>query len=312
MINKLSESHIGRMPIRVLQHNLIYAFENMNSQFLELSKKVISELGLDPGISCSFEEERAKSPYVVFKKIFINESFLSYAWSICFALTVLYEEIIVKKSRNDYYGNEDEVINMPLAREAYKLWEYAISLLYDYTAWDIQLPNPEIFDEKYEDLIPRINGLYITAMKFVLSHEFAHIELEHDVRIDSSVDQNEQSITFEKEADARAIKLVLAGIMDQNRMTVIMGLLMGLCSLLFFNSITADKNYPDVDERIDAVIKILNPEDPQDAMWGIATLAYRLWDRQYNKGLIWESGLESPKDQYYSIKSQVEKLSKNF
>lgn len=303
--NKLAASHQGLMPIRVLQHNFIYSFENINPDFLALSQKVITELEIDPGITYSYAEEQARSPYVIFKKIFINESFLSYVWCNCFALAQLYEEIIVKKSRNDYYGSEIEIINFPFAREAFKLWEYGISLLSIYSKWDIDLPNPESYDEKYEELIPRINSLYLTAMNFVLAHEFSHLELEHDSRVDPALEQNEQSIVFEKEADSRAISLVLAGADDDNTMTIKMGLLMGLCSLLFFKSVTKSECYPDVDDRIDAVISIINPEDAEDAIWGIATLAYKLWDKQYGKGLIWENGLESPKHLYYSIKNQV-------
>lgn len=311
MINKLAESHQGIMPIRVLQHNLIYTFENVNPEFLQLTKKVIEELGLDPGISYSTEEESVKSPYVVFNKIFINETFLSYIWCMCFSLTVLYEEIIVKKSKNDYFGNEDELINMELAREAYKLWEYGISLLSNYVPWEYSLPNPEYFEEKYEELIPKINGLYLIATVFVLGHEFAHIELKHNDKFIPDQNEQEQNKLFEKEADARAIRLVLDGINNDNKVTREMGLLIGLCSLLFFSSITKGEDYPDTDERIDSFFKKLEPEDPSDASWGIATLAYKLWDRHFEKGLIWIEGLESSKDQYNSIKAQIENLNQH-
>lgn len=308
MINKLATSHTGQMPIRVLQHNLIYAFENMNPDFIELTRKVIAELNLDPGIEYGMNREPVKSPRVIFGKIFIDESFLSYVWCVSFSLTVLYQEVIVKKSKNDYFRNEVEISDTDLVKKAYKLWEYAILLLDRYVKWDINLPNPESYDEHYEQLIPKINGLYITAMKFVLAHEFSHIELKHNERLDNNLDQNEQSVIFEREADDRAIKLVLDGRNNENRVTVNMGILLGLCSLLFFNSITKGETYPDTDERIDAVIKVIHPKDSQDPMWGIATLAYRLWDRQYNKGLIWQERLESPMELYYSIKHQVENL----
>lgn len=304
-INKLAPSHQGMMPVRVLQHNLIYGFENMNPDFLALAQKVIAEQGIDPGISYSYNAEPAKSPYVLFQKIFINESFLSYVWCNCFALGQLYEEVIVKKSLNDYHSNQNQVINIPLAREAYQLWEYGVSLLSGYNTWDMELPNPESYYRKYRKLIPRINGLYITAMKFVLAHEFAHLELEHTARFDSEADPNNQSILFEKEADGRAISLVLSGSNHKNKMTIQAGLLMGLCSLLFFNSETKSESYPDTGDRIDAAINAINPDDPSDAMWGIATLAYKLWDQIYEKGLTWQDGLDSPRDLYYSIRRQV-------
>jgi hypothetical protein len=46
--------------------------------------------------------------------------------------------------------------------------------------------------------------------------------------------------------------------------------------------------------------------DPPDAMWGVATLTYRLWNRMFDKQLNWQAGLECPKHLYYAIKQQVE------
>jgi hypothetical protein len=299
----------GIMPIRVLQNTLIHAFENMNPGFLDLAKSVMKDQGLDPEISYSIEKNQAKSPYVLFNKIFLNESFLSYIWCISFSLTVLYSEVVVKKSRNDYYGNNNEIINAILSRDAYKLWEYAITILNQYKEWDLQLPNPEVYKFKKKDLIERINGLYITAMMFVLAHEFAHIELEHNKKNSIDARQEEQNAKLEKEADERAIELVLNGIDNKNKTTREMGLLIGLCSLLFFDAVTKKRDYPDTDERIDALIRKLDPKDPKDALWGISTLAYKLWDKQYNKGLTWKEGLESPKALYHSIKDQVRQLS---
>jgi hypothetical protein len=303
-INRLSASHKGLMPIRVLQHNLVYAFENINPGFLALTAKVSREQGLDTGIGYKIEEEKVESPYAVFGKIFMQEAFLSFMWCNCFSLTVLYEESIVKQSKNDFYGNEDEKIDFPAARDAYKLWEYGISLLSKYSAWDTTLPNPELVDPKYAELIPKVNSLFLTALKFVLAHEFAHIELRHSERTAELENQKELSIKFEKEADGRAIELVLAGNDDINRVTTNIGTLIGLCSLLFFKSTTMGEEHPDTDERIDAIINIINP-DMQDAMWGLATLAYRLWANQYLVTLDWKEGLESPKELYHYIKNQV-------
>lgn len=307
MINKYVKTHIGIMPVRVLQHNVIYSFENMNPAFLELSQRIISQLNLDPGISYLIEEGSIKSPYALFKKIFIQEAFLSYVWCIAFSLTVLYEEVNVKSSRNYYFSNQEEVMDQEKIQDAYHLWEYAISLIKKYSEWNKELlPNPEYYDEKYEELIPKVNSVYLVAMNFILAHEFAHIELEHDSRIDSNLNKSELSIQMEKEADARAFRLVFDGINSINAIEKRIGILIGLCSLLFFKSTTREDRYPDVDERIDAIISVVNPE-PMDPMWGIATLAYRLWDNLFQKNLVWQSGLKSTKELYYSIKHQVKR-----
>ncbi len=307
MINKYVPTHEGNMPIRVLQHNLIYAFENMNQEFLDLVQEVIERTDLDPGIAYMIEEEKLKSPYVLFNKIFIQESFLSYVWCMSFSLVVLYEDAIVKRSRREILGDQEEEPDMMKIQEAYALWAYGVSLIDNYTEWNKELfPNPEYYDERYEDLIPKINGVYLAAMCFILAHEFAHLELEHSKTDIPGMDNNELGIIIEKEADLRALNLVINHKTTINSTGENMGVLVGLCSLLFFKSTTEEKAYPDVDDRIDAVFNFVNP-DPMDSMWTIATLAYRLWDNLYGINLEWTEGLDTPKSLYYSIKKQVER-----
>jgi len=297
---------VGIMPIRVLQHNLIGEFENMNPQFLELAQRVINGLGLYPGIGYDVEEERAKSPNVLFEQIRVQEPFLSYVWCMCFSLSVLYSESIVKQSINQHRKKKIR-LNRPLARHAYMIWEYAMALLNDYYTWPDILPSPERYPRQYRQLIPKINGLYVTAMKYVLAHEFAHIELQHTKADIGDMDPTEASILQERQADARAIELVLEGGNNKNTVTIRMGLLIGLCSILFTDSTAKKLSYPDTNERIDAILQIITP-DAQDAMWGVATLAYKLWDRHFDNKLKWIDGLESPEALYHNIREQVEVL----
>lgn len=294
------------MPIRVLQHNLISEFENMNPQFLKLAQRVMNRFDLHPGIGYDVEEERAKSPAVLFGQIRVQEPFLSYVWCMCFSLSVLYSESIVKQSIAQHRKKKVK-INMPLARHAYMIWEYSMALLTDYYTWPDILPSPERYPRQYRQLIPKINGLYITAMKYVLAHEFAHIEFQHANADIGDMDPNEASILHERQADERAIELVLEGRNNENTVTIRMGLLIGLCSILFTDNTAKKIRYPDTNERIDAILRIVKP-DPQDAMWGIATLAYKLWGRHFENKLVWIDGLASPEALYHNIKEQVEAL----
>jgi len=299
-INYLAMSHKGIMPIRVLQNNLINEFEGMNADFLDLSRGVINNEGADPAIGYVAEEEKVKSPYVLFNKINLNEAFLSYIWSNCYSLLVLYREVVVKKSYNEFHGVAEKVTDPVLAGNAYRLWEYAMSLIVSYTPWDTALPNPEVVESSQVDLILRVNSLYLKAMTFVLAHEFAHIELGHA----------ESTLDNEKAADQRAIDLVMQGITPANRETKVFGVLMGLCCLLFLSASTTSANYPDMDDRIDAILQGTAP-DEANGMWGIAILAYKLWDQLYNVGLTWEENLGSPKDLYYNIKEQIKRRSRS-
>lgn len=266
----------------------------MNKDFLELTRKVIAREGVDPAIGYLIEEEKAKSPYVVFNKINVFESFLSYVWCNCYSFIVLYHEIIVKKSFNDFYGVEEKKIDMDLARGAYQVWEYAMTLICQYSEWGIDLPNPERVPPNQEGLVSKVNALYLNAMTFYLAHEFAHIELRH----------NSSTVDTEKAADERAMNLTLEGADKDSYDTKRFGILMGLCSLLFFKSTTKSSTYPDMDDRIDTILQKINP-GPQDGMWGIATLAYKLWDRLHCIGLEWREGMASPMELYYDVKRQV-------
>lgn len=283
MIDHYHPSHKGFMPIRVLQHNLSDGFERLNSEFLSLTKQMIAAGKLDPGISLDLEEAPIKIPSTGFGKLFIHEAFLSYIWCIAFSLAVLHDEVIGKRSRNEYFQNNDETTDMELSRAAYRLWEYAVSLIRQYQSWDTTLPNPEKVEECHAQVISRVNGLYLTAMHFILAHEFAHIELEHNSRSLPALSAEEENTVFEKEADKRAMELVMAGATPENTATLRFGVLIGLCSLLFFSSVTKHSAYPDTDDRIDEILRLINPEQT-DAMWGIATLAYRLWDNHYHVG----------------------------
>lgn len=309
-INKLAPAHSGSQPIRVLQHNIIAAYENTHPDFLELTRKIMNENGLQPGIEYRIADEPIRTPYVTgAKKICIQETFLSYVWCVSYALTVMYDEALAKMSRNRVAGEENEQINYELLAKAEALWNYAKSLKKVYTPWDMELPNPENYYPEDQWWIERINGVYVKALNYVLCHEFAHVEKKHFERYAAGENTAAHRKVHEKEADDRAIELVLMGTDDTNSATVRFGILIGLCSLLFFNSITYSSSYPSADDRIHAILEKINPE-PEDGMWGVATLAFKLWDGQFTKMYDWSNDLASYKDLYFHIKQQIEQENK--
>jgi hypothetical protein len=56
MLNKLGPFHIGTQPIRVLQHNITWQFENTTPDFLSRTKKLIQTKGLNPGLQYHVNE----------------------------------------------------------------------------------------------------------------------------------------------------------------------------------------------------------------------------------------------------------------
>jgi hypothetical protein len=61
-INRLSIFHEGTQPVRVLQHNMVAAFENTNRDFLSLTLDIMQRNGLKPGIGYQIENESVKTP----------------------------------------------------------------------------------------------------------------------------------------------------------------------------------------------------------------------------------------------------------
>lgn len=81
--------HAGTQPIRVINHMLIFMFQNTNSEFFSDILEQIEKQKLNKELRFVFEEEpirikgkRFRTPRVYFntKEIELHESFLYYLW----------------------------------------------------------------------------------------------------------------------------------------------------------------------------------------------------------------------------------------
>ncbi|MCC5941011.1 MAG: hypothetical protein JJU37_05665 [Balneolaceae bacterium] len=316
-INKLSQSHKGVLPVRVLQHNIFHQFESTNPTFLELSRQIIKTKGLKPGIAYHSNEypilhevdgHFGQTPYVNSeKKIAIHEVFLSYIYCVSYSLIVLYDEAVAKPMRNQVaesflYKVDEEKID-----KAEELFKYGISLITLFSDWDKErLPNPEYYDSQDTFYIERANSIFLFAINFILCHEFAHVEKEHIDKIKKGISKVSHIKDYEKEADDRAIDLMLLGVNDHTRSSVQVGILAGLCSMLFFKKETTNSTHPDTDDRIHSFLVKINPP-PEDALWGIAGLSFKLWDNQFSKNFNWPKEIDDLKELYYHIRKQIKK-----
>ena len=141
-----------------------------------------------------------------------------------------------------------------------ELFNYAISLIKVYSPWDKEyFPNPEEYS-KEEFYVERTNALFVYTMTFILCHEYAHVEKEHLRQREEGNDSLKARIEFEEEADARAVELMLNGATEKTYKTICGGILIGLCSMLFFRKEIVSTDHPDTDNRIDDFMKRINPE----------------------------------------------------
>lgn len=296
-----SETFEGTQPIRVLQNFITSKFENTNSEFLSITQNTINHLGLDPGIAYHLNEfpiiqkvdNHTQTPYVKNNKIHIHETFLSFVWCMSYSIVSVYELI------DDFRGSPNSDLSNEKIKQSLNVFNYGMYIIKDFIAWDKnQLPNPEIINPKDKINIERANIIFIYAMNFILCHEFAHIENQH----------SHSTIEFEKQADKRAVELMLQGKTAKSKDEISAGMLMGLCCLLFFSEVTVSKRdtHPDTDTRINDLLEFLNPEI-KDFSWGFAYLAYRLWDYKFSKSYPWPDNFNSPKELYQQFYALLQK-----
>jgi hypothetical protein len=314
-INKFSQNHEGNQPIRVLQFNITYQFEMTNPDFIEMSKKLFKTGQLQPKINYCINsfpilyklDDHIQTPFIDRKgKITIHETFLSYVWCVCYSLLVIYEEAISKPINNNFQNKTTHSIDEAKIDKALMLLNYGKSLIKKFTIWDKEnLPNPEIFYNSDALFIEKTNGIFVYAMNFILCHEFAHAEKEHIAKKINGFTFSYQKIEFENEADKRSIELILKDIDVENKISAELGILIGMCSQLFFRRETTSATHPAIDNKINDFLELVNPE--YDSMlWAIAILAYKLWDNQFNINFVWPQETNDYEELYYKIKFQID------
>lgn len=320
-INRFSQLHKGNQPIRVLQHNITFQFENTNPIIIELSKTVIKSNRIQPRIAYHINDKAImdkidghyQTPFVDAKgKITLHETFLSYVWCICYSMLVLYEEAIAKVSENQVFKTVIHEIDAKKIEIAQELFEYAKSLIVTFSKWDKDhLPNPEEYFQDDNFYVERANGLFVYAMNFILCHEFAHIEKEHLTQLKQGINSVNHILSFEKEADLRAMELVLSATTCETKLTAEIGVLIGLSSKLFFKQKSETSTHPATDDRMHSLIEKVNPAD-SDAHWGFAILAFKLWDNQFMKNFNWPKEVFGLKDLYKIIREEIRKEKSSF
>ena len=220
---------------------------------------------------------------------------------------VLYDEAVAKPMQNFQQQKEVNKINTELINLTEELFQYGLSLIEFYSKWDkTYFPNPEEFAEEEEFYIYRANSLFVFASAFILYHEFAHVEKEHLSQINQKVVLSQERKKFEKEADDRAIDLMLQGRDGKNNKSIELGILMGLASILYFRkNVYGENTHPDTDARIKDYLEKLNPSN-EEPIWGIASLFLKLWDNQFNHNFNWPKHVNDFKELFYNTLNQLE------
>jgi hypothetical protein len=318
IINHHSDTDLGSQPVRVIHYMLTYMFVNTHENFFDDLKKQVAEGKLSKEFQFVFADEpilmhnRQNTPKVhnATKKIELHETFLSYLWCCTNAVFTLYVETVDNPRMNKLNGRITHPISDENIQKAQEIFNYAKSLIVDFTAWDKDnLPNPEVYLAEKRDYVEQTNVYYTEAVKFILCHEFTHIKY-HLEQLDKATTDS-HFLQFEIEADNNAIDMMKKGISKietlltvAHRLAIENGIIFGILSMFFFSASTVAKKHPHTEDRLTNALERLDLIDNPFA-WGIACTGLQLWEQQFNLNFEWSKEPITFKEQYYLIIKQI-------
>jgi hypothetical protein len=147
-------------------------------------------------------------------------------------------------------------------------------------------------------------------------HELGHLLLGH---IDKDIESEENGVTIsneiriqnEIEADNFAVERLFKHEGERsNDHTVSVGLIAALCSFIFFSTNLKGQEHPDPDQRLKMILERLNLK-PEDNLWGISCLAFKLWSMNNNINLDWPAEVETYRDLFYVTLEELNGLKDN-
>ncbi|MBF4491530.1 hypothetical protein IR010_03185 [Flavobacterium sp. MR2016-29] len=309
IINHYNENiHTGTQPVRILNHMNIYMFTNTHPDFATELETTIDDNKISRTINITYGESKInRTPYIKNddRAIHLDETFLSYLWCVCHSIYTIYIQEIDFPKSNAKIGHEHYKVDGEILAKAYKLFDYAKSLIVDFTKWDVEnLPNPEIYLAENRDYIEQPNGFYTEAIKFILCHEYTHA-IKHIDKVNAGGFENSHFIEFEKEADFDAIELMKKGIFPNkiNEFYVQIGITIGILSMFFFKAKTTGARHPNTEDRLVTALEQLNL-DANAPSWGLALIGLRLWSNQFELNLKIDEKL-GDKDAFYDLIKQI-------
>jgi len=266
--------HKGYLPVRVLNFNYMDWFLYITPDFKsEFDYEVISN-NLEQSIKLHLERKPITDVAQIDKKsgIEVFENFNQFLWCCSYAMFVVFDEGIQKPSLNGVYKGELEM-NNPFVRRALELFNRSISLFETYSdSIFYNLPNPEKYNEFEQFYIERTNGIYTSAMVFILLHEFGHQYYGH---LDYYPNDTE-SKTDEFTADDFAFDKMKTHFGTERETTYKFGIIVGISCLIFLDkTLKGGDRHPDPDQRLVKLMEQMDLHD-LDNLWGVASLAFKL------------------------------------
>ena len=289
-----------KTPIRWLLRYITGRFEQTNENFFKLSKELIDSGRLKRKIWLDNAHEGFDNGIAYITpdgQMTYNESFLCYLWCMCYYGLVSYEKAVVIHQQNKQNKTNIEIDKVAISI-AIKAHQYAMSLVKFYSEWPTEVPTPQDYDT--DENVNFTNQLFLYAINYIMCHETAHIILEHN----ENVAENE-SFQQEFDADMWAFNAILKPPYKDSEITIQIGILMGLCSMIMSSPKTSDGHtHPSSFKRLNAYLEKIAPA-PNSHLYAMACLYIGVWDMVFSKGYDWVEQCDNYKEMYYYVYNQI-------
>lgn len=285
-----------KSPITVLWGNIVHTFENIDEASLQMHIDATSKGVLAKSIAYDDEKSKIRTPFADLesREINLQETYLSHLWAFIYAILVLYEEGIQKPLMNNTFDGNLR-FDSPLLRRARELFDWSISLAEMHSDWDENLPNPRTHKNEEERFYAeKVNGLFQSAVAYLMFHEFAHLTQGHESlflgiptdKIDATLIA--ERIQIENEADQFAFNMLVKD-NDTNTQRWHKGIpvILVMCSAILITKKPQglkQKEHPDLDNRLLSVINNLNLGTEESEFYCIylCIFAIRLYFKKHN------------------------------
>ncbi|GHV27599.1 hypothetical protein AGMMS4952_09570 [Spirochaetia bacterium] len=179
-------------PIRYLMDHVDEKFKCINKTGVTPALCVCEDIGIPLSDSFTLKVN------ITSNEIFLSETFLNYLWAFTF-FSFVYQE----KSNEYLLGNPTAIclpMDSELLKQALRLKSFCKDIVYHgFTAWPKDTIFPHFHGEPSDEIEyfeVRTNGLFSTAIAFLLMHEVGHIVLKHMPICDKKTDI-EKKIKYE-------------------------------------------------------------------------------------------------------------------
>lgn len=306
----------GTQPIKVLENNILNFFEKTNKNFLKQITADVADLDLKAGIKYTNSEEKLDLNALAYinsnKQIHIQETFLSFIWIVSYCLVTIFDEHIMIPRRNNNIDHKKDKLEFK-----FEFFKYGLSLMDRFSVWDTnKYPNPEKYLKSDKFYVERTNSVFLHAVNFVLCHEYSHFALGHvDKTIEYMTEGKEvtpdENKLEEIGADYNAIQLLLTHPRTKiYKKNIEYGIVVGLSTLIFLDSISVKSNYPDPEIRLKNALQQLKLKD-EDLHWGLACLTLKMWTDRQNVKMNLPNIVNTYKDCFDLMIIEIEKIKNN-